>query len=344
MRLCSTFALILPLALLGWGSTARQSAPTTNPSSQQGAASANQTSAQQATTNATQPTSQQTTPAEELTGLPRGKKLVLKDGSFQLVRNYEKDGDRVRYYSVERDQWEVIPASLVDWDATKKAEAEENKAASALLKTVKIQEDASKAEPPVDVDASLMVSPGVFLPDGEGMFAFEGKSIKRLTEVGSEIKTDKKTVLKQILSPIPIVPSKKNIELAGASAKVRLTSGVPEFYLRQVAPSADEDSTVLRSSRFSTSGPDVALVRAKVKGHKRLLESIRSMFGQELSEDAVELPMQRWEVAPGVYRFTLSSQLQPGEYALAEILEDGLNLYVWDFGVDAAPTSSTAAH
>jgi len=48
------------------------------------------------------------------------------------------------------------------------------------------------------------------------------------------------------------------------------------------------------------------------------------------------ISMQRWEVAPNVYRFTLSQPLPPGEYVLAEVLEDGLNLYVWDFGLDAA--------
>jgi hypothetical protein len=41
-------------------------------------------------------------------------------------------------------------------------------------------------------------------------------------------------------------------------------------------------------------------------------------------------------VAPEVFRFTLSQTLPPGEYVLAEILPDGLNLFVWDFGVDAA--------
>ena len=55
--------------------------------------------------------------------LPRGKKLVLKDGSFQLIREYRREGDRVRYYSAERGEWEEIPAAMVDWDATKNAEA-----------------------------------------------------------------------------------------------------------------------------------------------------------------------------------------------------------------------------
>src|SRR5581483_3786084 len=55
--------------------------------------------------------------------LPKGEKLVLTDGSFQVVREYRREGDRVRYFSLERSAWEEIPASLVDWAATEKAKA-----------------------------------------------------------------------------------------------------------------------------------------------------------------------------------------------------------------------------
>jgi hypothetical protein len=80
----------------------------------------------------------------------------------------------------------------------------------------------------------------------------------------------------------------------------------------------------------------VELVRAIIKGDKRQLESIRSLFGQQMDTKRDAISIERWEVAPTVFRFTLSQPLPPGEYALAEILPDGMNLYVWDFGVDVA--------
>jgi len=270
--------------------------------------------------------------------LSHGTKLMLKDGNFQLVRSYERNGERVRYFSVERGDWEEIPAAMVDWDATEKARVADEKAEAALVKKVQAQEQARQVISVVDVDASLRVGQGVFLPNGEGMFAVTGKTVTPLEQVGSQTTTDKKRVLAQVISPIPIIPGKRNVEIPGAASKIRVSiaTGLPEFYLREVAPDPDNPTAIWQSSRPGIDGPEVQLVRATVKGGKRRLRAIKSMFGQEVSSQMDTISIQRWEIAKNVYRFTLSEPLPPGEYALAEILPDGMNVFVWDFGVDAA--------
>ncbi len=275
--------------------------------------------------------------------LPRGKKLVLKDGTFQLVRDYQRNGERVRYMSAERGEWEEIPAAMVDWDATAQAAAAEQADEDALAKKLHAQEQAQRIETVMDVDASLQVAPGVFLPPGEGMFLIDGKSVKPLEQVGSQIKTDKKQYLKQVLSPIPIVPGKRNVQIPGTRASIRVTNGQAEFYLREAPPDPDRTTPIVKSSRPGESGPEVELVRATVKGNKRQLESIKSLFGERLEEKRDTISIQRWEIAPTVFRFTVSEPLPPGEYALAEILPDGMNLYVWDFGVDQATGAQPTA-
>src|SRR5467141_2715319 len=280
---------------------------------------------------ASSPDSQAGVPA-----LLRGKKLVLKDGTFQLVRDYQRNGERVRYLSAERGDWEEIPAAMVDWDATAKVAATEKSDEDAITKKIHAQVQAQKIETVMDVDASLQVSPGVFLPPGEGMFVIDGQSVKPLEQVGSQIKTDKKQYLKQVLSPIPIVPSKQNVQIPGTRASVRVTNGQTEFYLREAPADPDRTTPIVKSSRPGESGPEVELVRATVKGNKRQLESIKKLFGEQLEEKRDTISIQRWEIAPTVFRFTISEPLPPGEYALAEILPDGMNLFVWDFGVDAA--------
>jgi len=274
--------------------------------------------------------------------LPRGKKLVLKDGTFQLVRSYERKGERVRYYSVERGDWEEIPAALVDWDATAKTEAAEQAEEEALAKKIHSQEQARKIETVMDVDASLQVAPGVFLPPGEGMFVIDGKSVVPLEQVGSQIRADKKQFLKQVLSPIPIVPGKQNVEIPGTRAKIRVKNTQMEFYLREAPPDLDRTTPIVKSSRPGESGPEVELVRATVKGSRRRLESIKSLFGEQMEETRATISVQRWEIAPTVFRFTVSEAIPPGEYALTEILPDGMNLFVWDFGVDAAADAKPA--
>jgi hypothetical protein len=249
--------------------------------------------------------------------LPRGRKLMLKDGNFQLVREYQVDGERVRYYSLDRSQWEEIPAALVDWDATRKIEAEEVERDAAAVRKVEKQEQARRAEP-IDIDASLEAAPGVFLPPGEGLFAFDGRAILQLAQAEISSKINKRKAVEKVLVPIPIVPTRHMISINGTRARLRVRSSQPEFYLRTGDPGE----------------PRLELVRAPVHGDAREIEKVDQLFGQQHATGET-VPIQRWLIAGGVYRFTLGQSLEPGEYALIEVVQtDTMSLYVWDFGVD----------
>jgi hypothetical protein len=260
-------------------------------------------------------------------GLPRGKKLMLKDGNFQLVREYKVEGDRVRYYSLDSHQWEEMPAALVDWDATHKVEKDELARDAANVARVHTIEKARTADA-LDIDASLEAAPGVFLPPTPGAFVFANKSVLELTQADIDSKIDKGRVLKQILVPIPIVPSRHSVSIPGMHAKLRVTDSQPEFYVR----TADAHE------------PQMELIRAKIKGYSRLIENVDSLFKRE-STKADLVPIQKWPIARGVYRFTLGQPLEPGEYVLAEVVqEESTSIYVWDLGVDAGgPTPAAKA-
>lgn len=271
--------------------------------------------------------------------LPRGTKLVLKDGTFQIVREYQRNGDRVRYFSIERGDWEEIPTSLVDWDATAKAASDAEKSSAAEVEKIHKQEEAKRMDNVTDIDASLQVGGGVFLPEGEGMFVLEGKSVRMLDQAGTRTKSSLLRTAGQVM--VPIVPGKKTIILPAAHSTVRLRTNTPEFFLREPPFDPEVPSQIQRSSRPGESGPEVELIRVKVGRNSREIESIGTLFGEEMSVNKNALSIQQWEVAKNVYRFTLSEQLTPGEYVLAEILPDGLNLFVWDFGVDEAAPAAT---
>ncbi|MGB7464070.1 MAG: hypothetical protein WBW14_14305 [Candidatus Acidiferrum sp.] len=287
--------------------------------------------------SSTYPHSQQPSTSSKEGGvpvLPRGTKLVLKDGTFQVVREYQRNGDRVRYFSIERGGWEEIPTSLVDWDATAKAASEAEKSSAAEVEKIHKQEEAKRMDNVADIDASLQVGGGVFLPEGEGMFVLEGKSVRVLDQAGTRTKSSLLRTAGQVM--VPVIPGKKTIVLPAAHATVRLRNITPEFFLREPPFDPEVPSQIQRSSRPGEAGPEVELIRVKVGRNSREIESIGTLFGEEMSVNRNAISIQQWEVAKNVYRFTLSEPLTPGEYVLAEMLPDGLNLFVWDFGVDAA--------
>src|SRR5271165_6772168 len=112
------------------------------------------------------------------------KRLILKDGSYQIVKQYEVVGDRVRYISAERGgDWEELPASLVDWAATEawaKAHApgaapvvtDQSTAPPGSKEAAEIDKEA-REEREEEMERTPTVSPGLRLPDLDGVFILD---------------------------------------------------------------------------------------------------------------------------------------------------------------------------
>ena len=252
------------------------------------------------------------------TTLPKGKKLILMDGTFQLAREYTVEGDRVRYWSVERSQWEEIPASLVDWDATHKSEAEQA-AHDALLKAKIHASELAQRTKDIDVDRSLEIKPGLFLPDEVGFYALDSnKLIRQMKQSEAVVKGSTGREIEKVISGVSLIPSKKTMEIPGERAALRLTTAEPEFFMRPTDP---------REPRFR-------LLRAQVKGGHRVIDSVSIRFTGEEKHNATDIEIQTWTPATGVFRYTVDQRLEPGEYAFVEMTADGISGYVWDFGID----------
>jgi hypothetical protein len=251
--------------------------------------------------------------------MPRGQKLILKDGSLQMVREYKVDGDRVSYYSMDTHQWEEMPSALIDWDATKKEAAQEASKDAALVNAVDAREKAENVQV-LNVDASIEPAPGVFLPSDNGLFAFDGKTIVTVNQADMKSSVSKGRMVEKVLVPVPIIPTRHTISIIGTRAKLRLTNGQPEFYMR--TPDGSD--------------PELDLIKVKVHGNERQVENVDELFG-DTAEVRKTMALMRWQIAPNVYRYTLAKALDPGEYVLARTVpNDQLSIYLWDFAIDAA--------
>jgi hypothetical protein len=235
-----------------------------------------------------------------------------------MVREYSVQGDRVRYWSVERSAWEEIPVTLVNWEATHKSEAEQAKQDAELKAKIHATAMADLAKE-IDVDRSLEIKPGIFLPDAVGFYSIEDKQIYEMKQTLAVTKISKGREVGRILTGVPLIPRKMHMEIPDAHAALQLTTSEPEFFMRP----ADQ-----REPRFR-------LLRVQVKGDRRIVENISIQITGQQSHHGDDLDFQTWTPARGVFRYTVNQRLEPGEYAFVEMTGEDVNSYVWDFGIDA---------
>jgi hypothetical protein len=278
----------------------------------------------------------------------QARRLILKDGSYQSVTKYEVHGERVRYFSAERGEWEEVPKSLIDWDATEKFEQgrQQEKLAPEALELDKELEAQRKA----DLARSPQVAPGLRLPDDGGIFlldTFENQpQLAELQQSGGEVGVRAKSnVLRQAVNPL--AGAKQTIELPGAHARIQSHTAVPSLYINidsNTGASPDNKDPGAPPPLAPSNNDRFKIVRIEVKGGKRVLGSVKvAVTGQPKTDERL-VAATVTAMTGGWVKLTPAEPLAPGEYAVVEMMgKDAMNLYVWDFGVNpAAPANPSA--
>ncbi|MFC5863846.1 hypothetical protein ACFPT7_16175 [Acidicapsa dinghuensis] len=296
----------------------------------------------------------------DVPGVQVNHRLILKDGTYQVVRKYEVIGDRVRYISVERSgDWEELPYDLVDWPATKKWEQQAAQAAveadSPAVEEAREIDKEEAAERAANKDRMPEVARGLNLPDQDGVFVldtYQGEpQLVELVPSTGDLQMSRQHGLRSVL---PLQSQMARVELEGPAAKVHLHVNEPVLYLSLDDPdnrkTAENQvighamtvdtkgaSTYAHGKRGATSpNSGFAIVHVDSRRDVRIVGTVKvSPTGQITQQDNV-IPT-KVEILPGKYwlKLTPTEPLTIGEYALVEILDSkDMNANVWDFQVN----------
>jgi hypothetical protein len=235
-------------------------------------------------------------------------KLYMKDGTFQIVREYKVEGDRVSFYSVERSEWEELPAALVDVKKTDEMSAA-NKAKIDKQAKELTEEEAAVRELQKEI-LKIPQDPGVYLLDNDQLQIFK--------RVDTVLHNNKGRSILKVLSPVPLVPGKATLEIANDHSLNIVKDTRPEFYIQLSL----QDS--------------FGIVKLTSKGGVRIVEriTVAPVVNEVLEErDNVEI-FTKQLTESGLYKIWPQEALTKGEYAVVEYEEGKTNTRVWDFRIE----------
>ena len=261
-------------------------------------------------------------------------RVYLKDGSYQPVTQCEllDAGQRVHYKSAERGEWEDIPNSLVDWAMTDKIAKEGPPTEKAEASPDAAQVDKEEAEERAAEDArSPEIKPGLRLPDQGGVFVLDywrdEPQLVELVQNGSDInKNMGRNILRAAINPL--AKSKQTIELKGSHARVQSHVSQPAIY---VNVNQDQDSKTGPTAKDESD--HYRIVKVEQRKDSRVVGAIEIAVYGKVSQKANYIQTRAIPVSADWVKVTPAQPLEPGEYALVEMLGKDVNLYVWDFGV-----------
>lgn len=310
------------------------------------------------------------------------ERLILKDGSFQNVTKWEVHGDRVRYYSAERYTWEELPNQLVDWAATEKYNKERTSLRSEVVEEAAKEADA--AEPPPPMPAPGLYLPdggGVFLLD---TYQNQQQLVELTQDSGELNKHTGKNILRAAINPLALSSKQtvelkgahaqtqahvtqpviyldvdtggansqtpaQNIKVAPAASPTPTTTGglgsAPSLGPGASSGKASPANQPAAPSSAAISNADhFRIVRMEQRKDSRILGNVNVAIYGKVSQKENWAQTVSQPVGGNWIKLTPAQPLQPGEYAVVELLDKGqVNLFVWDFGVNpTAPANANA--
>lgn len=236
-------------------------------------------------------------------------KLYLEGGGDLLVSEYAVEGDRVRYYSVERSAWEVIPLQLVNLERTQR----EQERTESVRQVRRKQEQALRA---AERRARTELHR---VPLEDGVYYLKGNEIVPVQQAELIENNSKTATLLRVLSPLPTA-DKMTLEVEGPTSAFVAADNRPMFYVR-----------LEKISRLE-------ILRLKAKSKRREVQVIQTIpESKEVIETHEAVEIFRQQLAPHVYKVWSVEPLQTGDYAVIEYTSGEANLRVWDFSVGTAP-------
>jgi hypothetical protein len=263
------------------------------------------------------------------------QRLILKDGSYQTVTKYEIQGDRVHYFSAERNEWEDVPNSMVDWGATK--QYEQDRASGKMSPEAQRLEKELEQERQEDEAKSPHVAPGLRLPPEGGVYALDTylgePQLLPLDQTGGEINRHTgHNVLHQVMKPISA--SKHTIEIPGPRSKLQVHASLPTIYINIDAEDEQDDNANAKEPVAELPWDRFRIVQVQPKGDKRIVGEIKVAVTGKSSQEQQSVAATAEQLGQGWIMLTPKAPLDAGEYAVVEMLgKQGMNSYVWDFGV-----------
>jgi hypothetical protein len=282
------------------------------------------------------------------------KRLILKDGTYQLATRWEIKGDRVRYLSAERNEWEELPESLVDWKAT--SQFEQDRAAGVRNAEAAAVDKEAAAERAEEEARTPLVAAELRLPENGSFLlldTFQNQpQLVELQQNGGELNRNRaQNMIRAAVIPIPITSSKQTIEIEGAHATVQAHATLPSIYINEAGqgspdsgPAAQQPQQPQQPQMPEQAWDRFHIVRAEPKKGKRIVGVVRINPLGKVTQQQNLVPTTCQQMTGGWVKVTPTAALAPGEYAVVELLgREGMNTYVWDFGVNpAAPANPSA--